>query len=62
MSAARWKVGDVVTYRDMANPGSTFVVVGVSDCSWNPYKLRKAVAPYPIEYTDGRQSGWEVIS
>lgn len=58
----RWKVGDVVRYSDMANPGATYTVVEVNDCPWNPYRLRSVDAPYTVEYTDGRQAGWEVVS
>jgi hypothetical protein len=62
MSAARWKVGDLVRYSDIANPGATYIVVEVNDCPWSTYLVRRIDAPHGGEYTDGRQAGWEVLS
>lgn len=62
MSATTWNIGDVVQYVDMANPASTFIVVEVNDNPWNTYGLRSVEAPFEMEYTDGRQHGWEVLA
>lgn len=62
MSGKCWKVGDVVRYSDMANPGATYIVVEVTDSQWSPYRLRAVDAPHDVEHTDGRQAGWEVLS
>jgi len=62
VSAARWKVGDVVRYSDMANPGATYIVIEVTHSLLNPYRLRAVDAPFAVEYTDGRQAGWEVLA
>ena len=61
-AAASWKVGDVVRYSDMANSGSTYIVIEVTHNPWNPYRLRSVDAPFAVEYTHGRQAGWEVLS
>jgi hypothetical protein len=53
-----WKVGDIVTYGDMANPTKAYVVIAVSDDPWSTYKIRELAAPYTVTTTDGRQAGW----
>jgi hypothetical protein len=56
------KIGSVVRYSDMGNPGMTFVVVGINDNPWSTFVLRSVEAPYELTTTDGRQRGWKVVA
>lgn len=53
-----WKVGDIVTYGDMANITKAYVVIATSDDPWSPYTIRELAEPYTVTTTDGRQAGW----
>lgn len=56
------KVGSVVRYSDMGNPGAIYVVIEVTDCPWSTYRLRSVEEPYELNTTDGRQRGWKVVA
>lgn len=51
------QIGDVVRYSDMANPGNTYVIIGIEGSN---YKLRSVQKPYSWNYSDLRQYGWRV--
>ena len=51
-------IGDVVRYSDMANPGSTYILI---DIEGSNYKLRSVEKPYRVHYSDLRQVGWKVL-
>jgi hypothetical protein len=51
------QIGDVVRYSDMANPGNTYVIVGIEGSN---YKLVAINKPYKKHESDLRQYGWRV--
>ena len=60
-------VGSVVRYSDMANPGSTYVVIGLPERNmtygwWSGYKLRSVDKPYTVTDSDLRQNGWKIFN
>ena len=61
------QVGSVVRYSDMANPGSTYVVLELPKRDenfgwWLGYKLRSTEEPYTVTTSDLRQHGWKIFN
>lgn len=61
------KVGSVVKYSDMANPGSTYVILELPKVNetygWSSgYTLRSVEEPFTITYSDLRQHGWKIFN
>jgi len=57
MTDTRFQTNDRLTYSDMANPGTEYIVVAVHDNPWSTYELRN-IETGETEWTDGRQAGW----
>jgi hypothetical protein len=57
----KFQIGSVVRYSDMANPGITYVVIGINDNPWSTYVLRNTET-FEVTTTDGRQRGWKVMA
>ena len=58
-------IGSIVRYSDAANPGTTYVVIGINrDDQWSPFTLRNInpESGYAYDSTDLAQSGWELVS
>lgn len=60
-------VGSVVRYSDMANPGSTYIVLDTPKRHeqyewWTGYKLRSVEEPYTVTDSDLRQYGWRIFN
>ena len=61
------QIGSVVRYSDMANPGSTYVVLELPKRNqeygwWSGYKLRSTEEPYTVTASDLRQIGWKIFN
>jgi hypothetical protein len=61
------EVGSVVRYSDMANPGSTYVVIELPHRHekygwWTGYVLRSIEEPYVVTESDLRQYGWQIFN
>lgn len=60
-------VGSVVRYSDMANVGSTYVVLELPKRDekygwWTGYQLRATEEPFTVTTSDLRQSGWRIFN
>lgn len=59
-------IGSVVRYSDMANPGSTYVVLDTPKRHemgwWTDYELRSTEEPFVVTASDLRQSGWQIFN
>lgn len=61
------KVGSVVRYSDMANSGSTYVVLELPKRHevyewWTGYTLRSVEEPFTVTTSDLRQNGWKIFN
>jgi hypothetical protein len=61
------EIGSVVKYSDMANVGSTYVVLELPKQNeqygwWSGYKLRSTEEPYTVTTSDLRQIGWKIFN
>lgn len=60
------EIGSVVKYSDMANIGSTYVVIDLPKADekygwWTQYVLRAVESPFTVTTSDLRQIGWKIF-
>lgn len=61
------QIGSVVRYSDMANLGTTYIVLELPKRDetygwWSGYKLRAVEAPFTVTTSDLRQIGWKIFN
>ncbi len=59
MDQQAFKVGDVVSYEDTANPLALYTVTA-HDAVWDSYTLRNVLTS-ATEHSDCRQRGWRLV-